>query len=446
MSFELSQVEEAYIKLKSYVYYDNTDILLRKQLVEFETNRTKDFDSIYKLGPKPYKFGKDAYKLSSNEIIKLKLNQFTKELNNYHSDPEFFNFFIDKVRVNFYPKKIKKKAVEDNFVSNKRVEDKYPLDRVTAFIDAPIELHILSVLWILEFGISLDSKLNDCCLGNRLLLNKEQKKVVKGSGLFKPYFKQYQKWRDDSVQVAKELLEKEKNVLFLNLDIRDYFHSVRIPIKEIFKGRTDKLAFFVADDNLKEVFLNVHLKYTALVGKHFQVPYNFYSNLKGSENGDLQEVILPIGLLSSYVLGNSYLKDFDKRINEKIKPAYYGRYVDDILIVLSDPNPHHNEEEICKEISFSFDEYKGLINENGQDETISFFEKDLSALERYILVNFYPVIKLTNSPDFLIKKMILLILQEKKKLIELLNSVGTNPFIFNLKSHLFTILITKSLI
>ena len=42
---------------------------------------------------------------------------------------------------------------------------------------------------------------------------------------------------------------------------------------------------------------------------------------------------IPIGLLSSGVLANWYLRDFDYKIIAETQPAYYGRYVDDILLV-----------------------------------------------------------------------------------------------------------------
>ena len=44
MSFELGEIKDAYKRLKTYIYYDNTDIILRRKLVEFETNLTKDFN------------------------------------------------------------------------------------------------------------------------------------------------------------------------------------------------------------------------------------------------------------------------------------------------------------------------------------------------------------------------------------------------------------------
>ena len=43
--------------------------------------------------------------------------------------------------------------------------------------------------------------------------------------------------------------------------------------------------------------------------------------------------ILPIGFLPSGVLANECLKKFDTAILDGWNPLYYGRYVDDILLV-----------------------------------------------------------------------------------------------------------------
>ena len=51
----------------------------------------------------------------------------------------------------------------------------------------------------------------------------------------KVYYKQYQNWRDQSIEIAKDKLEKGKNLAFINLDIKDYFYSIRLDFKEIEK-------------------------------------------------------------------------------------------------------------------------------------------------------------------------------------------------------------------
>lgn len=400
MAFQLSDIEEAYIKLKSYIFYDNTDILLRQQLVEFETNTTKDINSILVKKQRPYASIEDVFDLDAPHTVREKLKILTHEINNFHIDNSFFNYFLDKIDVSFYPKKLEEKKKEENFITNKRVEDQYKVERVTAFASIPIELHILSVLWILKTGKNLDAQLKDNSLGNRLLLNKEKDSVVQGSGLFKPYFKQYQKWRDESVSVAKNLLDNGRDVAFLNLDIRDFFHSVRISSSKLYDGRKNKSDAIAYYYNMEDIFLSIHEIYTELVAKKYKVPYDFYPELSKQKNGDLKEVILPIGLLSSYVLANDYLNKFDQNIIKKIKPAYYGRYVDDILIVIADPNPQKDRSENI-DFAFEFDDYKMQVNSSEDNEEFSFEYSELSQLEKYVLETFYPIIKLVDSPAHL---------------------------------------------
>lgn len=405
MIFELGDIQDAYKRLKTYIYYDNTDIILRRKLVEFETNLTKDFNSIFRASEKPYHTD-DKLDFLKNDFgipqsVESKLQIFTNELNNYHTSKDFFEFFLNKIDANIYPKKYEKTVKADNFITNQRVEKEYPIERLTAFIDAPIEIHLLSVLWTINYGVQIDSKLGNNCIGNRLLLSKDRKNLVHGSGLFKPYFKQYQKWRDDSVNVAQELIKNERDVLFLNLDIKDYFHSVRIPNDVIYSE--NKTHFIVSHNNLNKLFLKIHHIYTDKISLQYEQPYDFTNELERTENNELLEFILPIGLLSSFVLANDYLKDFDKRIVEKYKPAYYGRYVDDILLVLADPNPNSSNEEVNEDFKFSFPDYKRKIkkkfdNKKNVHYKITFEEENLNEIEKYIISNLSPLISLVDSP------------------------------------------------
>jgi hypothetical protein len=78
----IDQIKAAYSKLKAYIYYDNTDILLRRQLVEFETNRTKETNSMFGGGPSHgYGFTKVKKVRSISDILEHKLNKIHKELN-----------------------------------------------------------------------------------------------------------------------------------------------------------------------------------------------------------------------------------------------------------------------------------------------------------------------------------------------------------------------------
>ena len=72
------------------------------------------------------------------------------------------------------------------------------------------------------------------------------------------------------------------------------------------------------------------------------------SELSVTHNECKDKEILPIGLTSSSILSNWYMIDFDEKIQKILKPIYYGRYVDDILIVL--PNPIFDEDDPLKSL------------------------------------------------------------------------------------------------
>lgn len=424
MKFTKEEVKNAYTKLKSYIYYDNTDLLLRRQLVEFETNIGKNY--LIKNPSAHYNIGGDRLSYKINFNIEEKFERIAQELNLFHKKPEFFNSLLSDINVNFYPKKIKPAEEKINFITNKRVRNKYEVERVTPFINAPIELHIISVLWIMRHGVHLDANLSDECFGNRLLLNKEKTDIIQGSALFKPYFNQYRKWRDNAVEVAKNLIKKNKNVAFINLDIKDYFSSVRINRTELFNGR--KHGILNESYNLSEIFLNIHDVYTKLLSLKFQSPTDFYSDLIG-EDGNLQKIVLPIGLVSSYVLANAYLREFDKSITNYIKPAYYGRYVDDMLFVIYEPEPGININDTNEYLKFDLSSYEEL---------------NPSKIEKFILERFHPVIDLKSvtlsdgkkENVFQLSAYDSLICQSEKSLVHYFDSKESHIVIDKLKQEL----------
>lgn len=385
--FTVEDIKNAYNKLKTTIFYDSGDLLLREQIVEFETNYLKN-DFIFS----GIQFTSEYSKLKENDNLNNpffseitlddKLEILTKELNNYSKDQIFFDKLLEQIFVTVYPKKLAQNNSAHSIISNKRVKQKYFLDKVTAFIHAPIEMHIIAVLWTINDGVIKDADLADECIGNRLLLTKDKSKVVFGSALYKPYFSQYQYWRDNAVNTAQQLLNTKKNTLFLNLDIKDYYYSARIPENYFHSG---------SKDNLNILMEKLHRTFTEKV-LQLKIPYNFTEEV--TENGKINKFIIPIGLQSSLVIANDYLKDFDKIILEKYKPAYYGRYVDDILIVLSEPNTADHENKLLEEYYTSFDHYK----KQSFDKKIRFDLSDLTEVELYIIKNFHPLIKVIDSP------------------------------------------------
>lgn len=378
MNLSIETIKLAYSKLKTHIYYDSSDLFLREKLVEFETDTTKSQFSVGRKISDLYVeksgdffdiFNRCYKERSIEENLDLKFDKLLNELNDYNEENKYFKSLLDSINVIYLPKKISTPSNEDNFITNKKKTDSNTLEKVIAFIDMPIELHIISIIWINEYGVNFDLELLDECKGNRLILNKEKTNIIKNSSLFKPYFTQYQSWRDDSISIAQNLLKEKKDVIFINLDISDFFHSCRINIEQ----------YFDKDDSINKILRKLHSIYSVKLAES----YNF-------EDIDIlkkeKKSLLPIGLLSSYVIANHHLNELDKIITSHFKPAYFGRYVDDILLVFSQPK--ENSKYLSKEYNLNFDTYC----ENNK-------KIKLSTVDKYILNNLYPLFKVFPSQN-----------------------------------------------
>ncbi len=299
MNVTQAEIEDAFRKFQNYVYFENTDLHIRTQIVDF----------INEEGLQSFK------KLASLLNRKDALKQMKP--------------YLDKIRLRYYPKKVLdnfngiKDRVPSNFVTNSFSKENCEISRLAIFCDMPVELHIVSIAWLHKFGYVLDQDLTPNCRGNRILFQKE--KIGFGRTLFKPYFKQYQNWWSKGIKKADELLKEGENVTVLNFDIKDYFHSVELDFSAL-EAELSSHFGDISNHPLHLIFKKLHSIYTT------KLQIIRHSSVTNKPN----KYALPIGLLSSFVIGNWFLKGFDKYIQKQLIPSYYGRYVDDIFIVLKD--------------------------------------------------------------------------------------------------------------
>lgn len=379
----LEDVKTAYRKLKSLSYYDTHDLFLKAQIASFET---------------------DSSFSNNKETFNLKLIDFEEKLdilyeeltsNKNTKNPDYWNNLYKAISYRVLPKKVKSfgnyaqensnELINNIFTNVREIEDKkkYEFERLTFFIDAPIEIHIISILWIMKVGYKLESDLSETCYGNRLILEKKkansnEETVTKDDGLFKPYYKQYQKWRDEGITVAKQYLVKKQNVLFLNIDIKDYYYSVRFEFDKL----NERLVSKELDvwNRLNSIFRKIHEVYTERF-KETNYPNELINNIQ--EN----ETILPIGLASSSILANWYLHDFDSRVYQNINPIYYSRYVDDIFIITANHDINFSAKDACEATQKDFEAKYGKTDFGNLREE-----------EKYIIKTLFPVITLENTP------------------------------------------------
>lgn len=309
-----AQVDLAYRKLKSLVYYDKTDLRLRARLAAFECADTF------------------AEKLASvHKVVNAERPSADRQ----------FRRWLREIGFRLVPKKLKPgpqdrsddQPDQGRFITNVTTASTIEIEKVNYFFDGPIEIHLVAVLWIMLEGRVLDGALGVECCGSRLSRNL-QDEDDDSIALFTKYHEQYARWRDTGIRCAKHLLvEEQRNVAILGLDVQEYYYRVNVDFDEVRKALSGLNALGLENSNepypLLKCVQEIGVAYRRTIAELLARTHPAVSD---------DVVGLPIGLCSSLVLANWYLQEFDRVVLKNVRPAYYGRYVDDILLVVPLPS------------------------------------------------------------------------------------------------------------
>lgn len=284
----------AYKKLKSSVYFDKTQLILRNRIVMFER------ESLNKIETKLDKLYSD----------------FTKDFQSLRKR------ILNSISYSAFPKKLSKEATPGVILNTQT--NKTTIEKNQYFIDMCTEGHILGVVWLMLIGYRLDKHTYEKSYGNRIrknLINELSENPTYSPYLFEPYFMQYESWRDTALDEAKKYLGQKNDVMILTMDLRRYFYSVDVTENAFDEMFTDADIDAVSPDyeelkKLNELMADIVSTYSNQFGDEFE-----------GRN------ILPIGFLPSNVISNWCLRNLDRAIVNGWNPVFYGRYVDDILIV-----------------------------------------------------------------------------------------------------------------
>lgn len=323
MSFTFQDIYDAYRKFKTFVYYNGQPLILRKNLAKFELDMLACDDDTCFQGE--YECSRHEFKNKFKDKFQLLLNVLNGE-----ESGGVLESWLNKISYKIVPKQLKEApSYNEHYISNEVLLDDFVVEKCNIVIDAPIEIYIISTIWMLRLGKRLDHLISNDNYAYRLSIfdrqgqgkNEDAVEISSGLMMFEPYFIGYKQWRDNGLNKISQALDDGDNAAILSLDIKRYFYNVRINVREIVERYIGRDSEFGEDDKqLCDLLQKVHEQYSKL-----------FPDYNESENKKL----LPIGLPSSGFLGNLYLKPFDDYIRSYVTPAYYGRYVDDILIVFS---------------------------------------------------------------------------------------------------------------
>ena len=349
------ELKNAYRKWKSSAYFDPF-LVIDANKIAFRENREGFFENYF--------------------------SDFAEKLINEDTRNELFLDIYNNIEVRCLPKADKKVNEQDfHQKSNKNsktqsiklisnVPKAFKSSKIQYFIDLPLEAQVLGALWVMKYGCLLDNRFDTQSYGNRI------RKTIKNSNngptpyLYYPYFKKYESWRDEAINRVEGLMDLGLNALMVSLDIEGYFYNCRIDFDKLKNSINESIEknkatlsstleeFNFLNDFVEKIFLN----YSKL--------FSF-----SEENSNLSKPFIPIGFLPSYVISNWYLDEFDKRVRKEINPVYYGRYVDDILMVFSLNDSSFNsstEEDIINELSNLFHDVIRKEVNNNKSKDLSF--------------------------------------------------------------------------
>lgn len=182
-----------------------------------------------------------------------------------------------------------------------------------------IDFHVFSTLWLITVGARLDQNLGARAFGNRLRRQRDGQLNRQAPGTFRHYLAPYRAWRDDGLAVMRSQLDLGKSLIAMTADATAFYHRLdpRFLRDERFLNRLG-IELNAEERHLNELFVEA-----------LQAWIGHVSRLTGWRARGL-----PVGLPASGVVANLALADLDRLASEEFKPLYYGRYVDDIMIVL----------------------------------------------------------------------------------------------------------------
>ncbi len=198
---------------------------------------------------------------------------------------------------------------------------------------------VISALWIAKAGHKLDSCLSNSVCGSRLRRVKYGTYNRQSLGSFAPYAPAYIQWREGGIQTIERELKEDRPVVAFTADLRSFYHSLDPSFlkTESFRDLVNKIFRQKAENTPSkklELLSENDWHFTSQIADSLRN----WSALHQEKLPDGKPLGIPIGPTASRIVANVILLAFDQFIENDFQPLYYGRYVDDLFLVLR-PTP-----------------------------------------------------------------------------------------------------------
>lgn len=300
---DVNLLKSAFRKLLTYTYFDKSDMVLRRRVAMFAKLLENE----------------DKENAVFGRILSVANGENEEQLNEW----------LNGMRLVFMPKQVNPvvdEKNEDKLVITNNPPKRVSVERLLIMTEIPVELLVIDVAWVLIYGCKVDGRLSNNSWGNRLDLVAGGGKVREGNSLFKKYQYQYRRWWQTGIDAANEKLKRGKNISIINFDIENYYHSIDFSFTN-FLEEYDRLwpHDTIKEDKLTVVLQSIYAKYWQLTKSSTEEAFCGRNERKHP---------LPLGLMSGRIFANWYLSPLDVFIEKTYKPCYFGRYVDDCMVVV----------------------------------------------------------------------------------------------------------------
>lgn len=243
----------------------------------------------------------------------------------------------------------------------RRFDDaEFPAQATLRLVIRPtVDFQIVSALWILHVGHIFDAALDlGVSFGNRLrrsnLLTLDGGKAaaninLTSPSLFSPYFTAYRDWREGGLAAMEKALASDESILAVTMDIEKFYH--RVSPKFLLRRK------FLSAINVK--LTSGERRFTQYFLRAIDTWYRHTPDYSQRPAG-----AIPVGLSASKIIANVLLVEFDRTVASK-KPLYYGRYVDDIFLVLRAKGDDYSSKAVTNRIVSDFAPWLELKEKEG---------------------------------------------------------------------------------
>jgi hypothetical protein len=213
-----------------------------------------------------------------------------------------------------------------------------------------VDYQVISALWLVKVGHKFDAAIDrDLSFAHQLRrIGKFGPVSDESYQLFSHYIYGYRAWRSKGLEAMKGALDKKQPIIAVTMDVQRFYHAVS-PNFLLRKSFLNRLGIELADDERS---------FTKALVESINCWYESSPDYKMRPDG-----ALPVGLSASKVISNVLLAEFDRAVSENDNTIHYGRYADDVFLVVKAQDDVDSGEKFIRWLRKEFDKYLVLDRE-----------------------------------------------------------------------------------